>query len=160
MPKVALEIFGPQSYSSGWVFGGFAALVALVAIPVLIGWFTRERPTRPGTSATPADPHQARANCLARIASIRRQHASGHLSDRLAHQEISQTVRTFIATTTQWPVDRMVLSQVQARLHADPRFTSLTQWLELLYPAQFDPAVQRSVADTAAEAERLVSTWH
>lgn len=160
MGEVALQIFGPERYASSWLVAGITALVLIVVIPLAIVWFTRVRPPKPTPPPPPPDPNQFRAECLARIADIRRRHGAGEIADRAAHQELSQVVRTFVAAATNLPIDRMVLGELREKLRADHRFVSLTDWLELLYPPKFAPDVQRSVADSAAEAERLVGTWH
>lgn len=160
MGEVVLQIFGPERYASGWLISGIAALVAIVLIPAAVVWFTRTRPPKPTPPPPPPDPNQFRAECLAHIADIRRRHGAGQLPDRAAHQELSHVVRTFVAAATNLPIDRMVLSELREQLRNDQRFVSLTGWVELLYPPKFAPDVQRSVADTAAEAERLVGTWN
>lgn len=155
-----LEIYGPQAYSPFWLISGILALVLFFGVPPLIVWLTRVRPPAPPPPPPPPDPNQFRAECLARIASIRQRHAAGELGEREAHQELSQTVRAFVADATGRPVDRMTLTDVQATLAGDARFGHLADWIEVLYPPQFAPAVQRSVAESAGEAERLVGSWH
>lgn len=155
-----LEVFGPQSYSPLWLVTGLLALLLVLGWPVLVVWFTRPRPPKPTPPPPPPDPDQFRAECLARIADIRRRHASGTLADRAAHQELSQTVRAFVADATNLPVDRMTLAEVKQELSNDPRFVNLAGWVEVLYPPQFAPDAQRSVDTSATEAERVVSSWH
>lgn len=160
MGEVMLQIFGPERYAPWWLIAGIAALVAIVVIPPAIVWFTRARPPKPTPPPPPPDPNQFRAECLARIADIRQRHGAGHLADRAAHQELSHVVRMFVAAATSLPIDRMVLGELREKLRTDHRFAYLTDWVELLYPPKFAPDVHRSVADSAAEAERLVGTWH
>lgn len=157
--EVPLEVFGPQAYSSMWLVGGVLALLLFFGLPPLIVWLTRVRPAKPAPPPPPPDPNRFRAECLARIAAIRQRHAAGDLGEREAHQELSQTVRVFVADATQLPVDRMTLTDVQAGLSTDPRFVHLADWIEMLYPPQFAPSASRSVAESAGEAERLVGTW-
>lgn len=153
------EFTGPVDYSGSWLTIALVAL-ALVAVYYVAAWaLTRPRIDEP--AAAPAT--TTRGRHLSRIDSIEDDVRSGRLEPRLAHQELSGLVRTYVEEVSDLPARTMTLADLRARA---PR--QLADAIAVMYPPEFAPddpdGASREAARAAFEravddARTVVASW-
>lgn len=151
------EFNGPVSYGDRWIWLALLGLVLVALYYAAVVWFTRERSPAALTWA-PADVPSAREQHLARIDRIEADVRSGRASARDGHQQLSETVRSYVGTVSHLPAPTMTLADFR---HQAPRV--LTDAIELMYPPEFAPddigEAQERFDDAVGQARRLVTSW-
>ncbi|OBF10365.1 hypothetical protein [Mycobacterium sp. 852002-10029_SCH5224772] len=156
MPDDLLRhVFGPQPYSTGWLWG------VVLLIVVVIGWyagiFVWTLPSRrlrriPIVRRVHAWLIRNRfARCVQRIAG---EHRAGRMSAPEACAAISRTVRSFLHQATG---ARAQYLQVGAL--ADANLAVAAPLLTQLGDAQFNAESRVDVADVSARAQELIRSW-
>jgi hypothetical protein len=147
-----------------WLVLGILAVVLAVAWVVVAWLLTRrrpgdpERPRRVHGGATAADPFAgARADRLADLERIEREHAAGALDDRDADLAVAAVLREFAQTRTGLPAR----SLTAAELHAAGWTGGTAELLiDLLAPTFSAPgAAPESVQSALRGAREVVTRW-
>ena len=149
---------GPVAYADRWRWFALLGLVLVAVYYLVVLVVTRDR-SRPAAEAwNRADVPTARQQHLDRIARIEAEVRGGRVAARDGHQQLSETVRSFVGLVSSLPAPTMTLADF--RLQA-PR--PLTDAIELMYPPEFAPdevGEARERFDAAVDqARRLVSSW-
>lgn len=150
------EFAGPVAYSDRWLWIALALGVAVLLYYATAWWLTR--PRREPVAARPdVDVPDARRQHLDRIDRIEDDVRTGSLSPRAGHQQLSDVVRSYVASVTTLPARTMALADFRARAPQE-----LVDAIELMYPPEFAPGdvVARDRFDDAVgQARGLVTTW-
>lgn len=154
LPK---EFHGPVAYDDRWIWLALLALVAVGLYYLAVVWFTRA-PKAPGISWVPASSPTAQQEHLARIDRIETEVHAGRLAARDGHQQLSETVRSYVGLVTHLPASTMALADFRQQSSR-----ALTEAIELMYPPEFAPddvgEAQERFSDAVGRARRLVSSW-
>jgi len=152
------ELVDPVSYSSLWLWLAVVGLVVVVAYYLLVAWAGRRRPEVPRQGG---DVATVRQRHLGELERIEREVASGSLPAREGHQQLSTTLRSYVAEVT--PVNAPVLALDDLRRRAGELGPQLVDALEVMYPPEFAPddvgGAERAFDDAARRARTLVETW-
>lgn len=152
------EFNGPVGYADHWLWLALLGLASVAVYYLTVVWLTRDRSRPEGLSWTGPDVSAARRQHLDRIARIEVAVRTGQASARDGHQQLSETVRSFVGSVSALPAPTMTLAEF--RLHAPG---SLTEAIELMYPPEFaadeiGQAPER-FDDAVARARQLVASW-
>lgn len=146
------ELQGPVGYSITWAVLAAAAVLVVVAYYAAVLWWTRApRPRRPERSA------RARRRHLRELDAIAGRVRSGEVPASAGHQQVSATVRGFVASVSDLPATSMTLDSLRAEAPA-----SLTDLVERLYPPAFagdEQAAAEGFEDAVASARVVVASW-
>lgn len=148
--RAADELQPPVGYDDRWVLLALLALGLVVVYYAAVLWWTRKRPER----TAPAGPQ---TGWVGRLDEISAAVARGELTARQGHQEISRTVREFVAEHSGVPAATMTLGDFR-----DQGPERLAELVALTYPPSFAADEELSVAafdETAERARTLVTTW-
>lgn len=153
------EFRAPVPYYDRWVWLALLVLLAVVVYYVLSLVLTRSpRPQPDLTVDRDAEERlDARSTCLGEIDRIESQVRRGEIELRRAHQELSETVRSYVDTVTTLPARTMSLADLRAAAPGE-----LAYAIELMYPPEFAPEHDdaRERFDAALHhARRVVATW-
>lgn len=152
------EFTGPVAYDDRWLWLA-VVLVVLVVLYYVTSWWLTRPPRVPVVPRATLDVPDARAAHLARIDELVAQVHDGRLPARSGHQQLSEIVRSWVATVTPLPARTMTLADF--RDHA-PR--ELVEAIELMYPPEFAPDAD-GLGDLLAfdaavlRSRRLVGSW-
>jgi hypothetical protein len=154
------EFHGPVAHSGLWLWLAVAGLLVVLLYYAAVTWWTRP-PRQAAVAPAPAPPApraDPRPAALAELDRIERAVATGRLSARTGHQQVSATVRGYVGAVSGLPADRMALADLR-RSGAVP----LADAVELMYPPSFAPSEEGRAAELFPEAARrarhLVVTW-
>jgi len=152
------ELQAPVSYDGPWLWLVVAGLVLVAVYYVAVWWLTRTGRSFGGGGIRRRDVPDARRDHLAQLDRVEQEVAAGALPVRVAHQRISETVRSYVGTVSSLPAPTMALADLRA--HA-PR--ELVDAVELMYPPEFAPADVGQATERFAEvlhrARRLILRW-
>ncbi|WP_125106056.1 MULTISPECIES: hypothetical protein [Gulosibacter] len=155
-PELPGEVLPLVGYSAFWLWLGIG-FIALVVVYYLLVWvFTRD-PSRTNEAEhdETIDVDAARAQAFARVDTIERQASSGELDDRSAYEQLSATMREFVAEATGVPADHMTLADLSRT-----QLQGTTRTVAQLYPGIFAPEAQRDVAAATRDARAVISGWN
>jgi hypothetical protein len=148
--RVAEDVVGTVAYGAAWWVLAVALLGAVVAWNVGLALWGRPSRVHPDR---PRRPHPAvaelRRRCLADLDQIEAREASGHLSTRQAHQQLSRVVRRFVQEATGVPASAMTLASLR-----EQRVPGLLEVIELVYPAEFAPGPRQAEGELAHSLAR------
>lgn len=150
------EFTGPVAYADWWLWLA-VVLFALVVAYYLASWWVTRAPRVPTIERHDVDVPSAQEDHLARIDRVVAQVRAGALAPREGHQQLSEVVRSYVATVTTLPARTMALADFRARAPQD-----LVDAIEVMYPPEFAPdaTLAENAFDTAvAQARSLVGTW-
>lgn len=150
------EFTGPVTYSDWWVWITVVLLV-LVVLYYAVAWWVTRAPRVPTIARADVDVPGVQAEHLARIDRVVAQVRVGALSARDGHQQLSEVVRSYVATVTTLPARTMALADFRARAPQE-----LVDAIELMYPPEFAPdgtLAEDSFDPAATRARNLVGTW-
>ena len=156
------EFHEPVTYFDRWLWIALLALFVVIAYYAVVLVLTRAPRVQP--TGVPAqrwrpfpqiDPQTSHRREIDRIEHQARQH---EIDLREAHQQLSETVRSYVDTITPLPAKTMSLADLKAAAPGE-----LASAIELMYPPEFAPgdegeAPQRFDA-ALHHARRLVATW-
>jgi len=157
LPK---EFEAPVSHSSLWL------LLALLALTVMAVYYIAvtlwARPRRPAPPPAPVEPprpaRDPRTHSLSELARIEHEVATGSLTARAGHQQVSVVTREFVGEVSSLPADKMALADLRAA-GAGP----LAEAIALMYPPSFAPSEEGRAAELLPEAlgraRHLVTGW-
>jgi len=152
------EFNGPVAYGDRWIWFALLALVLMGVYYLAALWFTRERTAPSGVVWSGADVPTARQEHLDRIQQIEAEVRGGRLAARDGHQQLSETVRSYVGAVSALPAPMMTLSDFRRQAP-----WPLTEAIELMYPPEFAPddvGEARERFDAAvAKARQLVMSW-
>lgn len=158
VPGMPEEFTGPVAYDERWLWIAIALVALVVAYYLASWWFTR--PPRIRRVAQPAVVvPDVRAAHLARIDELVAQVHDGRVPARAGHQQLSEILRSWVATVTPLPARTMALADFRDRA---PQ--GLVDAIELMYPPEFAPDSDghgdlAAFDDAAHRARGLVDTW-
>ena len=159
MPDDLLHhVFGPQPFSSWWLWWGVLLLLAVIA------WYT-------GIFVWTLPSHRLRriplvrrvhstlirhrfARCVQRIAD---EHLAGRTSAPVACAAISRTVRSFLHQVTGRRAQYLHVDTLEHE--ADGHLAAAAPLLTLLGDAQFNAESRVEVGDVTARAQELIRSW-
>ncbi len=151
--------YAPITYSILWAVIGVVILLALAGWALVIWWQTRPAP--PPEPASPPPPGwmlgQLKGQYLSRIDEIVALAAAGGLSPRRGHQELSTTVRQFVQEASGLRASTMTLTELGRSGVA--QLQPVTDVVLRLYPIEFGPDREASVATSAEAARGVVQRW-
>ncbi|MBJ7357258.1 hypothetical protein [Nocardioides sp.] len=148
--RAADELQPPVGYDDRWLVLALLALAVVAVYYAAVLWWTRARPPR----LVPAGPQ---TGWVARLDEISAAVARGDLTARRGHQEISRTVREFVAERSGVPAATMTLDDFR-----DLGPERVAELVALTYPPSFsaDEELPGTAFDEAARRARtLVTTW-
>ncbi|MBS43916.1 MAG: hypothetical protein CMH83_12295 [Nocardioides sp.] len=146
-----------MGYDGPWLWVAVAALAVTALYYAVVLWLgrpERERPAGAGPSRAPAG---ARRTHLDRLAEVERAVASGTISAREGHQQVSETARSYAAAVAGLPAPRMTLADLRREGPAD-----LADLVALVYPPEFAPEEQPGrdgFPEAVRRARELVERW-
>jgi hypothetical protein len=150
------ELTDPVSYSGVWTAVAVVLPLLVLAWYAGVTWVTRDRTVS----------HQpewfrvwrTRRAHLHRLERIKVSRERGDLSTRRAHQEVSATVRSFVAEVG--GLDARAMNLEQLRASGVPQVVAV---VELVYPAAFGPEEggddEQRLGSALADARELVTAW-
>lgn len=153
------EFAGPVDYSGTWLTIALLGLALVAAYYVTVWALTRPR----SEAAAPPPVTSTRGRSLSRIDSLADEVHNGRLEPRLAHQELSGLVRTYVEEVSDLPARTMTLADLRARA---PR--QLADAIAVMYPPEFAPddpddasrEAARAAFDRAVDdARTVVASW-
>jgi hypothetical protein len=152
------EFNGPVAYGDRWLWLALLGLVLVALYYLAVVWFTRERSADGVIAWARADVPSARRLHLERIDRIEAGVRVGAVPPRDGHQQLSETVRSYVGEVSSLPAPTMTLADF--RRQAPP---PLTEAIELMYPPEFAPddvgEARERFDDAVAKARRLVTSW-
>ncbi|MDN5744706.1 MAG: hypothetical protein L0H31_06235 [Nocardioidaceae bacterium] len=150
------EFAGPVAYADRWLWIAVALIGVVVLYYLACWWFTRppkERTIRRLEVSVP----DVRLEHLGRIDQVVARVQLGELSPRDGHQQLSEVLRSYVASVTTLPARTMALADFR---NSAPQ--PLVDAIELMYPPEFAPddALAEQGFESAAQASRhLVGSW-
>ncbi|MCX6402244.1 MAG: hypothetical protein NTX33_20205 [Propionibacteriales bacterium] len=150
------EFTGPVEYADRWLVLAIV-LIALVLVYYVVAWWMTRAPKVPTIARAGVDVPSEQAACLARIDEVVARVRLGTLSARDGHQQLSDVVRSYVATVTTLPARTMALADFRTRAPQE-----LVDAIELMYPPEFAPddALAADTFDVAVDrARNLVGSW-
>ena len=151
---IAGDLQPAAGYDDRWLALALGAVALVAAYYLAVWWWTRPRAARP---AVRAPDRATRERCLAELSRIEQAVATGAVSSRVAHQDLSRVVREYVAATSGVPAATMTLGALRDRGPAP-----LADLVAVLYPPEFGPGEDHARDDLARsvdEARRLVTAW-
>lgn len=152
------DFYPPMTYSPVWTAIAVAVLLAVVGWGVVI--WAQTRPAR--VPKTPPMPQgwwldRLKGQYIERIDEIVRLSEAGEISPRRAHQELSVALRQFVHESSGLTAPTMTLAELGRQ--RDPALQPVTDVVRGIYPVEFGPDRQVSVAASAAYAREAVARW-
>ncbi|MEP6648483.1 MAG: hypothetical protein ABJA74_01020 [Lapillicoccus sp.] len=155
---MAADFYPPMTYSPVWLYIGVIILTAIVGWAAVI-WAQ----TRPGRTPRAPEPPpgwrmaRLKGDYIERIDEIVRLSDAGEVDARRAHQELSVTLREFVHDASGIGAPTMTLSELG---HSrNPALGPVTEVVRGIYPVEFGPDRDTSVARAAAYARQVVAQW-
>lgn len=152
------EFNGPVAYGDRWLWLALLGLCLVAIYYLAVVWFTRDRSQPGAVSWVGADVPSVRQQHLDRIARIEAVVRAGQVPARDGHQQLSETVRSYVGAVSALPAPTMTLSDFRRQA---PR--PLTEAIELMYPPEFAPddvgQARERFDDAVAHARQLVASW-
>jgi len=159
MPDID-DFFPPLGYDWWWwiVLPLFILLLVLWVIlskrfARMPGWRTRGSQAASGPKVLPL-PVDVRRKALARISGIEQRVASGQLSPRDAHIELSEVLRELAYFTTRFDARTMTLADLRAA-----GLSRLADTIATFYPVAFAPAEAIEAQPAIDAARQAVAQW-
>lgn len=159
MPDID-DFFPPLGYDWWWwlVLPLFIGLLVLWIIlskrfARMPGWRRRGSGAPSGPKVLPL-PVDVRRKALARIASVEQRVASGDLSPRDAHIELSEVLRELAYFTTRFDARTMTLADLRAA-----GLSRLADTIATFYPVNFAPAEAIEAQPAIDAARQAVAQW-
>lgn len=151
----ATEIVGPAQYSPAWTI--FA--VFLLALVVVVTWWllrrTRRREEKRTLEAQIDAPGALKAEYLRAIDAVGEDVAAGEVSERAAHQRLTDVLRRFLRDAAGIDVGTADLEL----LLADPRTRGIGRVIARLYEPDFAREPDQDLADSLQMAREAVRAW-
>ena len=152
------EFNGPVAYGDRWLWFALLALCLVAVYYLVVVWFTRDRSAPGLVTWARADVPTVRQQHLDRIGRIEAAVRAGEVPPREGHQQLSETVRSYVGAVSPIPAPTMTLADF--RKQAPP---ALTEAIELMYPPEFAPdavgQARERFDDAVARARQLVASW-
>jgi hypothetical protein len=149
------EFLGPLPYSPLWTWAGAILLLLVAAWYAFVFAGTRRPRPRPASLPAPLTSLPALQSAyLQRIDDVEQEAATGTISARAAHQEISFLLRRFVRDAT--GVDAPRMTHADLVKHPLPR---AAEAVGALYPGEFGSEPLPSVPASAATAREAVRSW-
>jgi hypothetical protein len=148
-------VFGPQPYSSWWLW--WAVLLALAVFAWYVGVFVWTLPShrlRRIPVVRRAHAWLIRNRFARCVRSIADEHHAGRMSAPAASAAISRTVRSFLHQAT-----GVRAQYLQVGAIADGHLAAAAPLLTRLGDAQFNAESRVDVADVSARAQELMRSW-
>lgn len=156
--ELPAEFTGPVAYGDRWLWFALLGLTLVAVYYLVVLWATREQSGRVAVAGARADVPTARRLHLERIDRIEAAVRAGDVPPREGHQQLSETIRSYVAAVSTLPAPTMTLAEFRRQA---PR--PLTEAIELMYPPEFAPddvGEARERFDGALDkARRLVTSW-
>jgi hypothetical protein len=152
------EFNGPVPYGDRWLWLALIGLCLVGIYYLSVAWFTRDRSQEDGVAWAAPDVPTLRQEHLDRIARIEATVRGGQVPARDGHQQLSETVRSYVGAVSTIPAPTMTLAAF--RRQAPP---PLTEAIELMYPPEFAPddvgQARERFDDAVTKARQLVASW-
>lgn len=155
-PADLIDPYPPMSYGQLPVI---LALSLLGAVVLWFGWLLlarylrARRPQQPKAPAAPASVDH-RSEALLRVDEIQHAAEQGEISERSAHQQLSEVVREYVGAVSGIPTTRMTLYDLR-----EARLEPVAAAVERTYPPAFGEDGYGDVASTAGVAREVIHQW-
>ena len=156
MPDDLLRhVFGPQPYSSWWLWSAVLLLLAIIVwYATVFVWTLPSDRLRRIPVLRRVHGRLIRDRFARRVRGIAAEHAAGRMSAPAASAAISRTLRSFLHQATGARAQYLQLGAL-----ADANLAAAAPLLTRLGDAQFNPAARVDVADMSARAKELIRSW-
>ena len=156
MPDDLLHhVFGPQSYSSWWLWWAVLLLLVVGAwYASIFVWTLPSRQLRRIPLARGVHARLIRYRFARCVRSISDEHDAGRMSAPAACAAISRTVRSFLHQVTGERAQYLQVGTI-----ADGDLAAAAPLLIQLGDAQFNAEARVDVADVSARAQELIRSW-
>ena len=148
--------YGPDLYAAKWLWIGVAILALVAAWYAWVWWSTRERRVVVPPRVTPDRLTRLREDYTRQIDLVLERAASGEITQRRAHQQLSVLVRHFVQEVSGIHAPTMTLTELNAR---GARLTPVSEVVGTLYPGEFGPRETATLAGAGAVAKQVVARW-
>lgn len=148
--------YAPDPYAARWLWIGIGVLVLVAAWYVWVWRSTRERPVVVPPRVTPDRLTRLRADYTRQIDLVLGRAATGEISPRRAHQQLSVLVRHFVQEVSGIDAPTMTLTELTAR---GPRLTPVSEVVGTLYPGEFGPRETATLDGAGTVAKQVVARW-
>lgn len=155
----APELSPLLQYAPGPMVLAIGILALIIIWVTVIIWITRRRPekslrTLPAAPPVVIDNSQLKAQYLERINQIQAEFDGQRIRARIAHQQLSDTLRSFVADVARAPVRSMTLSELKRT-----QYVPLSTAIDSYYQPEFAAVESGSVASAADLARKVVTEW-
>lgn len=148
--------YAPDLYAARWLWIGLA-LVGVVLLWYLWVWrSTRDRPLVVPARIRPDRLARLRADYARQIDVVVMAAATGEISQRRAHQQVSVLVRHFVQEVSGIHAPTMTLTDLT---NEGSRLSPVSRVVGVLYPGEFAPREVQTVAGAARVAKEVVARW-
>lgn len=149
--------YPPDPYSSKWLWIGVGILGAILLWYVLVWWLTRVKKVKVPPRVTGDRLTRLRADYTREIDLVLGRAASGEISQRRAHQQLSVLVRHFVQEVSGIAAPTMTLTDLNTS--GGERLTPVAGVVGQLYPGEFGPREMQTVAGAGDAAKQVVARW-
>ncbi|OBI38809.1 hypothetical protein A5709_00745 [Mycobacterium sp. E1386] len=156
MPDDLLRhVFGPQPYSSWWLWLGLLLMLAIITwYAALFVWTLPSHQLRRIPVLRRAHAWLIRNRFARRVQDIADEHDAGRISAPAACSAISRTVRSFLHQAT-----GALAQYLHVGALADANLAAVAPLLTRLGDGQFNAEARVNVADVSARARELIRSW-
>jgi hypothetical protein len=148
--------YAPDLYAAKWLWIGIGILALVAAWYAWVWWSTRERKVVVPPRVTPDRLSRLREDYTRQIDLVLERAASGEITQRRAHQQLSVLVRHFVQEVSGIHAPTMTLTELNAR---GPRLTPVSEVVGTLYPGEFGPRETATLAGAGTVAKQVVARW-
>lgn len=147
----------PTGYSPVWLLLGLLLLAVIIAYFVWVTLLTRRqtRLLRQQPATPPTDLATLSGQLRQRVDEIEQRARSGAIGQREATEELSRTVRKYVAAMTGIPADKMTLAQLQ-----QSPLRGTADAVAKFYPAVFAADPPENFDESVRAARQVMSGCH
>ena len=148
--------YAPDPYAGRWLWVGIAVLALVALWYAFVWWSTRERKVAQATPVAADRLAELRADYTRRIEVVLARAASGEISQRHGHQQLSVLVRRFVQEVSGIAAPTMTLTELT---DGGSRLTPVSEVVGTLYPGEFAPRETATLVGAGAVAKQVVARW-
>jgi hypothetical protein len=151
-------VFGPQPYSSWWLWWAVLAVVSVICwYTAIFVWTLPSHQLRRIPVARRLHARLIRHGFARRVRRIAEQHLDGRTSAPAAAAEISRTVRSFLHQATGARAQYLHVDALKGE--GDGELAAATPLLTELGDAQFNSEASVDIPEVSGRAQELIRSW-